>query len=138
MRSGSGTCTPRPYHPQTCGKVERFHQTEKRWLAKQPPAADLAELGTQLAWFRDYYNTVRPHRALRRRTPAAAFEARPKDSPSLPGFVVAPHYRVRQDRIDSCGKVTLRYNSRLHHIGLGRRYAGVRVLVLVPTSRCGS
>src|SRR2546425_8548891 len=28
-----------PHHPQTCGKVERLHQTQKRWLAKQPPAA---------------------------------------------------------------------------------------------------
>jgi transposase InsO family protein len=28
----------RPYHPQICGKVERFHQTLKKWLASQPPA----------------------------------------------------------------------------------------------------
>ena len=38
----------RPRHPQTCGKVERFHQTQKKWLAAQPPAATLAELQRQL------------------------------------------------------------------------------------------
>ena len=27
----------RPYHPQTCGKVERFHQTLKKWLTRHPP-----------------------------------------------------------------------------------------------------
>ncbi len=34
----------RPYHPQTCGKAERFHQTQKRWLAKQDRAATIEEL----------------------------------------------------------------------------------------------
>jgi transposase InsO family protein len=61
----------RPYHPQTCGKVERFHQTLKRWLAKQRPARSVAQLQAQLDRFRHYYNTIRPHRALNRRTPAA-------------------------------------------------------------------
>jgi hypothetical protein len=60
-----------------------------------------------------------------------AFEGRPRATPSVPGFVVPAHYRVRKDRIDSCGKITLRYRSRLHHIGLGRRYTGLRVLILV-------
>ena len=32
-----------PNHPQTCGKVERFHQTLKRYLARQSPAASLAK-----------------------------------------------------------------------------------------------
>jgi hypothetical protein len=53
----------RAYHPQTCGKVERFHQTLKRWLGKQPRAATLAELQAQLDQFAGYYNHVRPHRA---------------------------------------------------------------------------
>src|SRR5204863_2540997 len=118
-----------PYHPQTCGKVERFHQTEKRWLTKQPKASDVDELQAQLDRFRCYYNTERPHRALRRRTPAETFEARPKAAPSRPGFVVPVHYRVRKDRVDGSGKITLRYKSRLLHIGLGRRHARRRVLV---------
>lgn len=120
-----------PYHPQTCGKVERFHQTEKKWLRGQKPARGLAELQRKLDRFRDYYNTERPHRALGRRTPQEAFEARPKTSPSTPGFVVPGHFRVRQDRVDKGGRVTLRYNSRLHHIGLGRAHKGKRVLILV-------
>jgi transposase InsO family protein len=121
----------RAYHPQTCGKVERFHQTLKQWLAKQPRAGGVEELQHQVDRFRDYYNTRRPHRALGRRTPAVAFEARPRAGPSLPGFVVPTHWRVRHDRVDKVGRITLRYNSRLHHIGLGRGHAGVRVLVLV-------
>jgi transposase InsO family protein len=120
-----------PYHPQTCGKVERLHQTLKRWLARQPVAATAAHLQTQLDWFRGYYNTRRPHRALGRRTPLTAFTARPKAAPSTPRKVIPAHYRVRQDRIDPSGVITLRHNSRLHHIGLGRRHSGTRVLVLV-------
>jgi transposase InsO family protein len=121
----------RPYHPQTCGKVERFHQTLKRWLAKQPAAHTVAELQAQLDGFAGYYNTQRPHRALGRRTPAVAFAARPKATPAPPGFAVPAHYRVRTDKVDRTGVITLRHNSRLHHIGLGRRHAGVRVCLLV-------
>jgi len=120
-----------PYHPQTLGKVERFHQTLKRWLAKQPATTEIDDLQTQLDWFRGYYNTRRPHRAVHRRTPEVAFDARPKAGPSGRGFLVPGHYRVRRDKIDPSGVITLRYNSRLHHIGLGRRHAGARVLVLV-------
>lgn len=120
-----------PYHPQTCGKVERFHQTLKRWLAKQPPVGSVEDLQAQLDWFRDYYNTVRPHRALGRTTPAKAYAARPPAAPTKLGVPFPSHYRIRRDRIDPSGVVTLRYDSRLHHIGLGRRYAGTRVLVLV-------
>jgi transposase InsO family protein len=66
-----------PYHPQTCGKVERFHQTLKRWLRRQPPARDVSKLQVKLDWFRDYHNNCRPHRGIGRRTPAEAFGARP-------------------------------------------------------------
>ena len=74
----------RPYHPQTQGKVERFDQTQKKWLGAQPPAADLAALQRQLDRFQRYYNTVRPHRALGRRTPVQAYNARSKAAPANP------------------------------------------------------
>jgi transposase InsO family protein len=129
-RRGIAFVHSRPYHPQTCGKVERFHQTLKNWLARQPQAHTLAELQAQLDTFRRYYNNTRPHRALGRRTPRAAYDARPKATPRLQPLHDA-HYRVRHDTIDRYGKLTLRHASRLHHIGIGRRHAGTKVLVLV-------
>lgn len=121
----------RPYHPQTCGKVERFHQTLKRWLAKQPRAGSVRALQAQLDGFRVTYNDVRPHRAIGRRTPAVAFGARPKAAPSLAPITVPGSWRVRRDKVDGVGRITLRHDSRLHHIGLGRRHTGTRVIVLV-------
>jgi hypothetical protein len=109
--------------------VERFHQTLKKWLAAQPRAATVARLQRQLNRFCSYYNTVRPHRALGRRTPAQAYAARPKAVPTSP--IVPAHYRVRHDRIDRWGAVSLRHNSRLHHIGLGTRLAGIPVTLLI-------
>jgi transposase InsO family protein len=119
----------RPYHPQTCGKVERFHQTQKNWLAAQPPAATILALQRQLDRFRRYYNTIRPHRAINRRTPTQAYTARPKATAATP--IPSTHYRVRRDRIDTTGVITLRYNSKLRHIGLGAEHRGKRVLALI-------
>jgi transposase InsO family protein len=69
--------TSSPGHPQTCGKVERFQQTLKKWLRKQPLPADLAELQAQLDTFADYYNFQRPHRAIGRITPSERWQATP-------------------------------------------------------------
>jgi transposase InsO family protein len=119
----------RPNHPQTCGKVERFHQTLKRYLARQPRAASLAVLQAQLDAYRAYYNAVRPHRALRGRTPRQAFDARLKAGPVADR--AAAHFRVREDRVSKAGNVTVRYLSKLRHIGLGRAHAGKPVKLLV-------
>ncbi|HWW90418.1 MAG TPA: IS481 family transposase [Solirubrobacteraceae bacterium] len=121
----------RPYHPQTCGKIERFHQTLKKHLAAQTPVDSLAQLQTQIDRFVAYYNEVRPHRALARRAPAAVYAARTKAAPHGNDHPPARHYRVRHDNVDASGTVTLRYRSRLHHIGLGRAHKGQRVLVLI-------
>ncbi len=68
---------------------------------------------------------------MRRRTPAEAFAARTKAIPKLAPLHLEGHHRVRRDRIDKTGRVTLRYRSKLVHIGVGRAHAGTRVLLLV-------
>ena len=75
-----------PYHPQTCGKIERFWQTLKKWLRARERAhgqyRTLAALNRDLAIFAEHYNTRRPHRALHGRTPAAVFAATVKARPA--------------------------------------------------------
>lgn len=118
----------KPNHPQTQGKVERFHQTLKRRLAAQPPAQTIPELQHQLDEFRRYYNHQRPHRALERSTPGEAYHATPKAQPATaraPG-----HYRIRYDRLDPKGRMTLRHAGRIHHLGIGAGHARRRVLAL--------
>jgi len=120
----------RPYHPQTCGKVERLHQTLKRYLARQVPAKTLSELQAQLDAFCRYYNAIRPHRALGGRTPLQAYSARIKAWPA-PKERFEAHFRVRHDKVDAGGTVTLRHDSKLHHIGLGRAHKGKPIKLLV-------
>ena len=97
----------KPNHPQTQGKVERFQQTLKKWLRAQPAQpGTLSELQALLDAFTSTYNTRRPHRSLpHRATPATAYAARPK---AVPGDRSADtHDRVRTDRVDADGKLTL-------------------------------
>jgi transposase InsO family protein len=117
----------RPNHPTTCGKVERFQQTMKKWLRGQPAATTIAELQHQLDTFVEIYNNQRPHNSLNDTTPNVAYHARPKATPA--GTHTA-HLRVRHDRIRD-GRVSLRHNGQLHHIGLGRTLDGTRIILLV-------
>jgi transposase InsO family protein len=133
-RLGARQKNGKPNHPQTQGKVERFQQTLKKWLAAQPPAATLPDLQAQLDTFTAYYNHQRPHRALPHRcTPAVAYAARPK---AVPGDRAADtHNRVRTDIIGKTGTVTLRHAGRLYHLGVGRTHAGTHVLLIIQDLR---
>ena len=121
----------KPNHPQTQGKVERFQQTLKKWLRAQPAQpVTLTELQHLLDLFTSIYNSQRPHRSLpHRATPATAYAARPK---AVPGDrTTDTHHRVRTDRVDTNGKLTLRLGGKLHHIGIGRTHARTPVLMLI-------
>lgn len=118
-----------PNHPTTCGKVERFHQTLKKWLTSQPRVTTAAELQTQLDAFVDEYNHCRPHRSMpHKTTPAAAYTARPKADPATR---LDTHDRIRHDTVDQFGTLSLRHAGRLHHIGIGRTHAHTHVMMLI-------
>ena len=120
----------RPYHPQTCGKVERFHQTLKKFLAAQDDVETKKQLQRAIDHFVTYYNDVRPHRGVGRKTPRSVYEAREKAAPTASVIDVRGR-RLRLDKVDPGGSVTLRHQGRLHHIGIGRPYAGWRVAMLI-------
>ena len=120
----------RPNHPTTCGKVERFHQTLKKWLTAQEPQPDTTgELQALIDVFIDEYNHHRPHRSLSRATPAIAYNRLPKTGPA--GSNAGPHYRIRRDRIDKTGAVSLRRAGRMHHISIGRAHNHTAVILLI-------
>jgi transposase InsO family protein len=122
----------RPGHPTTCGKVERFQQTMKKWLRAQPDQpATVDDLQALLDAFVEEYNDHRPHRSLpHRATPATIYTNRPKATPASDARADDTHNRIRHDRIDKAGKITLRYQGQLYSIGIGRTHARTRVLVL--------
>ena len=109
----------KPYHPQTQGKVERYHLTLKKWLRKKPPAKTLAGLQSQIDRFVHTYNEERPHTA-RGCPPMQAWRALDKATAELDGQPLLAHTKVRHDRIDNTGCFTLRYRSGFHHISVGR------------------
>lgn len=111
-------CTPicsMPYHPQTCGKIERFWQTLKKWLRAHGPFTTLEELNTALVVFAEYYNQRRPHRALGGKTPAviwdASARARPAQRP-LPAPVIMHNGTVSSTGVVAVGPYTVNVGNR--------------------------
>ena len=122
----------RPNHPTTCGKVERFQQTMKKWLRAQPDPADHARRPPGAPRPASATSTTTADRTARSPT------APPRPPPTTPARRPPPapsghdtHDRVRHDKINKAGTVTLRIAGQLRHIGIGRTYAGTYVILLV-------
>lgn len=62
-------------HPQTQGKIERFHRTMKQELLNHTQIADIEDAQRKFCVWRDKYNNVRPHEALGMKTPGEIYEA---------------------------------------------------------------
>lgn len=116
---GTHTINSSPYHPQTCGKIERFWQTLKKWLRARPAPTTIDELNELLSQFRDFYNHHRPHRALRGATPVEAFIATSKAHPA-PHPLPAPVFVSRHTVDAQSGNLYV----APYRIGIGLRWAG--------------
>jgi transposase InsO family protein len=80
--AGIRPITGRAFHPQTTGKIERFQQTLKKWLRRQPLARTLGQLQRQLDEFCRIYNYERPHQGIGRVTPISRWQASPAAGPA--------------------------------------------------------
>ena len=89
----------------------------------------MTDLQQQLNDFVDEYNNRRPHSSIGRTTPVVAYNRLPKNGPG--GSTAGIHYRIRHDRIDDTGCVSLRRAGRMHHIGIGRAHSGTPVVLLI-------
>ena len=98
-------------------------------LCSTPPTRRITQLQTLINDFVDEYNHRRPHRSLNRSTPATAYTRLPKTGPA--GTTTGPHYRIRHDRVDKTGSVSLRRAGRMHHIGIGRAHTNQPVIMLI-------
>jgi Integrase core domain len=121
-----------PYHPQTLGKLERFHKTLKAWLAEEGPTYDLPHLQELLDAFRHHYNRDRPHQGLGNLTPAERYRYAPPvaEAAASTGVnergepVYPPHSIVRKvSRVGNIGYLA-------KQITIGKRWAGAKVRVI--------
>ncbi|MGH8927943.1 MAG: integrase core domain-containing protein [Acidimicrobiia bacterium] len=129
-RLGIGAGHSRPYHPQTCGKVERVHQTLKRFLSRQPPAATLGELQDQLDRFIAIYNHQRPHRSLGRRIPAEVHAATPKSGPADRSLGTPTTIHQVKVSNGNC------YIGRRYTIAVTAAYTGAAATVIITGTAC--
>jgi putative transposase len=114
-----------PYHPQTCGKIERHHRTFKAWLADQPAPANITELQAACDRYQHWYNIRRRHSAWNK-PPQQAWD----DAPTRGGPGHLPVQQNAEVKI-----LTVFSNGDIHLTGrtfvsIGRAHAAKKVTVL--------
>ena len=100
-------------HPQTQGKVERFHRTLKAYVRRHGSPQDLQAYPPLLTAFSEEYNQVRPHAALGLDVPASHYQRSPRSyNPQPPAWEYPDGYLVRRLNAQGC----LNYNRRRYFV----------------------
>jgi len=74
IRLGVRVSFSAPYHPQTNGKIERFHRSLKNEVLAGRHFVDHAGVQHAFDTWRDIYNCVRPHEALQMTCPVQRYQ----------------------------------------------------------------
>jgi transposase InsO family protein len=119
------TINGRPYHPQTQGKIERYHRTLGEWLEDNGPFHDLAELNQALGLFQQDYNEERPHQGINDAIPLERWQATSRRLPDPDGTA---HRRRREALRTTFPSGTVRWGEWV--INLGRPWANTKVKIV--------
>jgi transposase InsO family protein len=131
LRLGIAVSHGRPYHPQTQGKIERFHRTVGAEVFGSRRFPDLLTCQRAFDRFRATYNLERPHAALALAVPASRYTVSSRAYPrTLPPIEYAPDDTIR--RVNAHGVIS--FHDQRHFVGRG--LAGLPV-ALRPTATTG-
>lgn len=108
IRLGIRVSHSAPYHPQTNGKIERFHRSLKAEVLAGRSFANLQQAQSAFESWRGIYNRERPHDALGMQTPAARYRASPRSYPPA----LAPIEYADGDTV-----ALVKYNGEVHFKG---------------------
>jgi transposase InsO family protein len=128
IRLGIQVLHGRPHHPQTQGKVERFHRTLAAEVLAGHQFRDCPHAQRHFDRWRSVYNTERPHHALAMQPPLSRYAASPRSlPPTLPAVEYAPGDDIRR----------VQWNGEIYFAGrrfrIGKAFHGFPV-ALRPTA----
>jgi transposase InsO family protein len=127
LRLGVGVSHSRAYHPQTQGKIERFHRTLKAEVLSRRQFEGLTAAQREFDRWRELYNHQRPHQALDLEVPASRYRPSAQRFPArLPEMEYGPEDQVR--KVQQGGAIY--FNNRIFKVG--KAFVG-QPLALRPT-----
>lgn len=125
IRLGIRPIHGRPFHPQTQGKVERFHGTLERELWPTARRDRLEHFAEDLERWRPVYNAVRPHQAIGDEPPACRWRPSARLRPASVPEMSYPADAVLR-KVGPGGEV--RWHTARIQVGLGLAGEWARVI----------